>query len=76
MDYEKNSVRVSLYVRHVGLIELRLIKPGGDPQIIYSVRHDPGLHIVDLDLIDIAPGLYHLIMYNDDRVAHFQELVR
>jgi hypothetical protein len=72
--YSENNAIVSITVRAPGKIEFVLIRAGMDQQTIYSEERARGMAEISLDLSSIVPGFYHMIMYNDERVAHFQEL--
>ena len=76
INYTGNIAIVSVTVRAAGSIKFSLIKHGQDPQVIYTQYHNIGSSNISIDLSNVATGLHYMIMYNENRVAHFQELER
>ncbi len=76
INYSGNTATVSMTVRAEGVIEFTVIGPGKEPLVIYSQSHNTGMADITLELDDIDAGFSHVIMYNDKRVAHFQDLAR
>ncbi len=76
IDYSGSTATFSITVRKQGNIEFSLIQRGTEAVVLYNNDLTPGMHEVSIDLADVAPGFYHVIMYNDKKVAHFQEINR
>ena len=71
---EDDNLNINFNVREEGNIEFKLSGKGREQQL-YQANSQPGLSTVDIDLSDVMSGFYFLIMYNDGRVSHFQEIV-
>jgi hypothetical protein len=76
IDYSGSTATFSITVRKEGNIEFSLIQQGKEAVVLYNNDLSRGMHEVSIDLSDVGPGFYHVIMYNDKRVAHFQEINR
>ena len=74
IDLSGKTVTASITLRQKGNIEFRLAAADLPQEVVYSENLSAGQRDVTIDLSDYERGFYYLTMYNDNRVAHFQEV--
>ena len=67
------SLTTDVTVRQKGRVQF--IVQGQNISVeLYSADMEYGQSSINLDISELPEGFYHILMYNDDRLAHFQEL--
>ena len=66
---------IDFTVRSSGNVTLALERDGIRVKTLSQSQKSNGLTSVEIQSAGVAPGFYYLVLYNNDRVAHFQEFV-
>ena len=73
MRVTDRTVSVNIQVRSAGEIEFQLLQ-AGESQTVFTKTMQAGKSDLSFVCAGVAPGFYHLVMLNEGRVAHYQEV--